>query len=291
MGLVRIHDLNGPPEHVREMVEKAKNLSLLYDQYCNAADHDAHERAAGIHASELSPCLRKVVYNLAGYKPRPVISKFWRQRFMHGHAIHGWLQDDFHKIAARSKAAKLAAKMALDRGWTLDFSDEVRVSPDLQPIAKRLNIHSSCDGIFTFRDETGVEVLRVALEIKSESPDGFDKLKEPKKEHVEQAHVYMACHDVPLTWFFYFSKGSQNNTPSSAPWLVVFDPAIWQSIEDKCAQVMAHAEQGTLPERTETIVCEFCPYTHHCQPQIINSFKKQPAVEAGIRIPGGNRGG
>jgi hypothetical protein len=282
MPLVRISDLNGPSAHVVDMIEKAKSLSILYDQYANDEDDGAH-RAAGIHASELSPCLRKVVYSLLATEKKKNLSKFWRQRFRVGSAVHGWLQDDFHRIARRTKSVECAQQMAIEKGWTLEFESEAPVSPKHQEIAKRFHIHSSCDGVFTFRDPTGTVMLRVGLEIKTENADSYEKLRAPKPEHVEQGHIYMACLDVPLMWFMYFSKGTQNNTPSHGPWLVPFDSRIWAIAEVKCVAALEHAREARLPLRTETIVCQFCPYAYDCQPQILKSGGKKTLESMTIR--------
>src|SRR5581483_9717941 len=107
MPLVTIADLNGPAEEVTECVQIAKELSLMYDHVANT-DDEGKSRAPGIHASELYPCLRRAVYSLMAVERRPRVSKFWRQRFKVGHAIHGMVQADCHEIARRS---------AIDNAW------------------------------------------------------------------------------------------------------------------------------------------------------------------------------
>ena len=230
MPLVTIADLNGPAEEVAECVELAKELSLLYDHIANT-DTDGKDRAPGIHASELYPCVRRAVYSLMNVERRPSIVRFWRQRFKVGHAIHGMVQADCHEIARRSLlegAWRQAERIAKALDYTITFEHEVVVAPDKQPLALAYDIHSACDGVFCFWSRaTGELKLRVGLEIKSEAPDGYEKLKEPKEEHVRQTHLYMACLDLPLMWFFYMNKANQNNTTSTAPFLIAFNTAIW----------------------------------------------------------------
>jgi hypothetical protein len=281
MPLATIADLNGPTDEVVTWIEHAKTLSVLYDTYVNTEDEDSI-RAAGIHASEVSSCLRKVFYTVRDEPKKPVIAKFWRQRFKVGHAIHAMVQRDFKRMARRTFVLPAAEKMAKDRGLFVEFDSEVHLSPRFQQLASELNIHSSCDGVFTFRESPfGPVVLRVGVEIKTESPDGYEKLKAPKPEHMEQVHVYMACLDLPLMWFFYFSKGNQNNTMSQAPFLTPFNPAVWARIEQRCELALAHVQQNDVPPREEGIHCEFCPYSWTCQPRYLNKAARHERVSAG----------
>lgn len=254
MRLTSVSDLSRPAEEIADLIDQATQLSQLYDDYVEADHGDGHERAAGIHASELCGCERKVVYCIQGAPKKKGLKKNWRQRFRFGHAIHDMFQKDFYKMAERSNGS-------------LAFEAEVPVSPKYQAIAAELNIHSSCDGVFTFFDDPNADpVLRVGLEIKTEAPDGYSKLQEPKPEHVEQAHVYMRCLDLPLMYFLYVNKGNQNNTPSIEPFLIRYDPSIWGKLEQRCRRLLKMAADNVLPDRKEGILCDFCPYAPICQP-------------------------
>ena len=172
-------------------------------------------------------------------------------------------------MALRERAMQIAGTYAAEHGLYLEFQEEAPVAPSLQPLAAHYRIFSHCDGIFTFRDggPEGEIVLRVALEIKTEAPSSFEKLRGPKEDHVEQVHLYMACLDVPLVWFFYFNKDNQNNTSSEAPWLIPFNPIVWQRIEERIQKVHLSVQQGVPPEREESIGCDFCPWSWTCQPK------------------------
>lgn len=281
MALVRIRDLQGPKEEVADFVDRATLLSQLYDDSIEADDGDGHLRAPGIHASEISKCERKIVYNILDTpKKKGGIKKVMRQRFQVGKYLHTMLQRDFHQMANNS-------------GGRIQFDSEVPVSPKYQALAAELNIQSSCDGVFTFRDEPyGPAVLRVGLEIKTESPDQYEKLKAPRPDHIEQAHVYMKCLDLPLFYFMYFNKGNQNNTSSIGPFLIQFDQVLWDMLERRCRKALASAEavaakqqevwnterrtltmaelrEVGMPDRKEGMHCEFCPYSETCQPQYL----------------------
>lgn len=291
MPLRSIADLNRPLEEIQPYIDMAKSLNDMYDDFI-VLEQDGHDRAPGIHASELYPCLRKPYYSLTGVPRKPNVSKFWKQRFKVGTAIHLMLQQDFHKLAKRSQrgeAMRVAAALALQMDCYVEFEDELEVSPEKQELARHYNLHSHCDGIFTFyKMDTGEVVLRVGLEIKSEAPDGYAKLTAPKEEHVRQAHIYMACLDLPLMWFFYMNKGNQNNTPSKSPFLITWQPKVWLEIQDRMNVIHQHAAEGVLPARTEGIWCEFCPWAYTCMPQnMMKAFQKADTRRDMIRKPGG----
>lgn len=265
MPLLTIDDLlKYNEEELAAPIHQAKALSSIYDAWLEEDEGDAHSRKPGIHASEVASCPRKMVYALRGETREGRNRKFWRQRFKAGHAIHGWLQDDFHKMAKQS-------------GGALRFESEVKIGPEHQQLAAAFNIQSSTDGVFTFCEAVGedngqplwVDVLRVGLEIKSEAPDGYEKLREPKPEHIEQAHVYMACLDLPLMWFLYTNKANQNNTPSDGNWLIRFDTQLWHSMEQRFKAAHQFAAEGRLPERSEGIYCEFCAFRKPCRPDYL----------------------
>jgi CRISPR/Cas system-associated exonuclease Cas4 (RecB family) len=279
MALASIDDLNGPPEEVEFRIEQAKKLSDLYNDFIDFDQEDGHHRTPGIHASELYPCMRKAVYACLDTPKKNKVSKFWKQRFKVGHAIHNMVQADFHRMAKKqgySEAITFAGHIAAAMNCSMSFEAEVPVSPKLQKLAERYNLHSSCDGVFTFTDlDSGIVVLRVGLEIKSKSQDEYAKLRVPEEQHVAQAHIYMANLDLPLMWFFYMNKSNQNNTNSSAPFLMVWQPDVWQKLEERCRTVLALVERKELPPRTEFIGCEFCPWSYTCKPSIIHSDSPQ----------------
>lgn len=280
MPLVRIADLNQPIEEIQPYIDLARTLSKMYDTLLETWEEDASHRAPGVHASELIKCVRQTYYSVIALEKQNSTSINMRRRFHMGHAIHEMVQRELHKMAAKAQAEEIAQR----NGWYLQFEDEVKVSPKYQELAAKYQIQSSCDGIFTFRElEHGEPILRVGLEIKSENPDGYEKLNGPKKEHIEQMHVYMACLDLPLVWFFYMNKGNQNTTPSTSPWLLPFDPKVWQALEVRAQEVLDHEARGVEPRREEGHHCSFCPYVWKCQPP---SMMKKSQKFISVRRPG-----
>lgn len=259
MPLLTIPDLLSQSEDdVAKLIEQASRLSTQYEAYVEEDAGDGHTRHPGIHASEVSGCQRKIVYSLNSEGRQEQSKNVWKRRFKVGHAIHDMFQRDFEKMAKKSNFA-------------ITFQSEVPIAPTLQIKAAEWQIYSHCDGVFTIRETwDGPAIARVILEIKTASPDEFDKLKGPKPEHIEQAHVYMSCLDIPLTWFLYYNKGNQNYTPSTnTSFLIRYNPEKWTELEKRFEQVHTHVHLKTLPDRTESIVCEFCPFSWTCKPKYL----------------------
>jgi len=284
MPLAKIADLGGDPEEVAYCIEVAQSLSTLYDEFMNNFDEGDDHRSPGIHASEVNKCLRQAAYTIRATEKRKDIAASWQKRFQIGHAVHAMVQEHFKRMCIR-RSKEIAANLASRHGWLVEFEAEVKCAPGKQELASYYNIHSSCDGVFTFTEPGTSEVmLRVALEIKTEAPDSYKDLKKPKDDHVAQAHLYMACLDIPVIWFFYFNKGNQNNTDSSSPWLVVWQPEVWKRLEDRIKRVLTAVHYNEIPPREEGVHCEFCPYSWDCQPAKL-TYKNRKFVT--VRRPGG----
>jgi len=258
--LLRIKDLDGDPNEVASLLGQAGMVSQRFDGYLRGSSRGEEYRSPGIHASEVYGCDRRIVYSLLNY-PRSggETDIVWRKRFMMGQAIHEMLQKEFHNWALSSNS-------------TISFQEELAISPALGGMAAKWDIYSHCDGRLVFRDDwDGPAVLNMLMEIKSISPLGFKDLKEPKPEHIEQTHIYMACLDVPLIWLLYWNKGNQNTTGTDNPnFLVRFSHKKWAEMEQKFERVHQAAALENLPDRSEGVTCEFCAFSHHCQPQILN---------------------
>lgn len=268
MALLTINDLLANRPEDAQYVELARRLGETYEEFLEEEEGDSHERPPGIHASEISGCPRRAVYTLTGTEKREknathMSMRIWKRRFKIGHKVHDMFQTDFERMAKKSGFHKI-----LGKDYKISFVKEFRIDPTKgMYYAAKWDIYSHCDGIFVISDAAGNELIRVALEIKTMSPDEFEKTNKPKPEHIEQAHVYMACIDVPFAWFLYYNKGNQNYTDSSNPsFFITFDKAKWEELEARFEMFHTHAALKTLPPREEGIVCEFCPYAYTCQP-------------------------
>lgn len=261
MPLLKIQDLlEGDPKEVAALLGQAALLSQQFDEHLRNKSQGGEKRAPGLHASEIHGCERRIVYSLLGYPRREDnVDVTWRKRFMMGHAVHDMLQKEFYRWASSSR-------------YRITFEAEMAIQPAMGGAAAKWDIQSHCDGMFVVRDEwDSSAAFRMLLEIKTASPTEFAALTKPKPEHIEQAHVYMACLDVPMVWLLYWNKGNQNTTGTDNPkFLVQFSPRVWASLEERFEKVHQAAALEQLPERTESVVCSFCAFAHECKPTIVN---------------------
>ena len=239
------------------------------------------ERAPGVHASELSPCKRKIVYSIQGEERKQdaeVADSNMQMRFNVGHALHAMLQNDMKRMCATT----------MNTSARIMFKDEVPIHPGIGELAKKWNMHSSCDGLFSYFDEEGFPYLRVGLEIKTMSAGEFEKLMKPKEEHYEQTNFYMAALDVPLMWVLYYNKSNSNFVDSSPPHLFQFDADLWSRTEAKLDEAYKAAGTEELLPRVEGQHCRWCPFAWACQPATLksvgglNSVAHKPNA---IRVP------
>ena len=252
MKLTSIDDLQIPGALALEGL--AQTLSKLYDDFLDDFPEE-DDREPGIHASELCSCLRQTFYTLLSVPKERKVEAFWRKRFEVGKAIHDMIQRHFELMAAHS-------------GGRFTFEKEVKVNDT--PLARELYLASSCDGVFTFFEQS-YPILRVGLEIKSKSEKEYVKLKGPEDKHVDQSIMYMKTLDLPLVWYLYWDKTRQCFTPTQRPYLARFDPVIWAKLEARAHKVLAMAERNQLPEREEGIHCRWCPYQYTCLPPSVKA--------------------
>ena len=284
MPLLTKADLQQPQAYLTPYLESAQFLSQAYYDYVSNNQDEGYSytvevsggkgRAPGIHASEMSNCLRQVVYSLLNVERKADSSTSdvnMLMRFAMGTAVHSLVQSDWHRIAERTRGLWTIAGVA---GCTMTFEDEVEVSPVNGGAAADWDLHSHCDGVFTFWAPDNTMLLRVGLEIKTASDKVFSKLTKPEKYHLEQTTLYMAALDLPLMWVFYYNKSNSNITTSYAPYLFQFDPKLWETLEMRFAQAHHLANTRQLPPGTEGMPCGWCPWSYTCQPKILKG--KQP---------------
>jgi CRISPR/Cas system-associated exonuclease Cas4 (RecB family) len=252
-------------------------LSNLWDAYKAQQSGDSQllvefrgekDRAKGIHASELSGCQRKLTYGAMGVERRIKAEdkNVWMQRvFNIGTIVHAYIQDEMHKMC----------EWLNQGGKQLTFEDEAPIHPGLGGVAQAYNLHSSCDGVFTFWYHVGQGVyapyMRVGLEIKTASEKQYESLSKPKDDHAEQTCLYMAALDVPLMWVLYMNKSNQMVSRSEPPFLFKFNAALWQTLEKRIVTVLGYAQNGQLPAKQEGKHCGWCPFAHTCKPNCLNA--------------------
>ncbi len=302
MKLTTITDLDQPQQVKAPFIERAKLLSSYYEQWKQQFEGDlkyevdirgSRGRSGGIHASEISRCRRLVVYSIQNVERRPpqdsTADTNMKMRFSIGHAVHAMLQAEFKKMC----------EWLNQNGKVLTFEDEVRISPKLEGVAAEWDLHSSCDGVFTFWAPypdgdriSHAPYLRIGCEIKTASPGEYGKLNKPKEEHKEQTCFYQAALDLPLMWVLYYNKGNCNFTGTAPPFLFQFDKDLWErKLETRFAKAHHEAETNKLPSREEGRHCRWCPFAWTCQPltlrsgggRSLSSVARSPGA---LRLPG-----
>jgi CRISPR/Cas system-associated exonuclease Cas4 (RecB family) len=292
MQLLTLDDLNRPQTELEPLIKEAQQLGNRWQQFIKhetgpykyeIEDFGEGGRAAGVHSSELSGCFRKLVYGAAGFERKPQAHEVdvnMKMRFRIGHAVHAMLQAEMHRMAAASNGH-------------LYFESELKIAPHLQDVAAKWDIHSHCDGVFTFcryswEYQQWYAYMRVGLEIKTASGPDFDKIKEPKDDHKDQTCAYQACLNAPLMWTLYYNKSNSNFTNPNAPYLFRFDAKRWATLEQRIGKAREHVHLGVLPDKQEGMPCGWCPFAWHCQPDYLKkkNMKKGSGIAVGAAMLG-----
>lgn len=221
-----------------------------------------HDRPAGIHASEVASCLRKAQYTYFGAEKKHRSTAYWSRILRMGEATHNLLQDEFRYLNGNSG---------------LKAEVEVNINPKTSETARKYNVYGHADVVLTVRDcmDSSLD-MKILVEIKSISEKGFEELKSPKAEHVQQAMLYMKCLDIPVGWIIYWNKGTQVLSEPEAPFIFPFKESVWNIVENRILKVINSTSfsQQSLLDREEGMHCKFCSYAHLCQPKILFRRKK-----------------
>jgi len=247
MRLTTIEEIKSNPGMV---LDASFSLSNLYERYFENPPKD--HRAAGVHASEVVQCMRQAYYSLVSTKKESAIDLDMHRRFLIGEAVHESVQRAFRYVCNMSSAPKIT------------FQSEVStVGTDLH---RDLKVTSSCDGVFTFYDQSTTPFLRMGLEIKTESSTSWKNRSKPEEKHIDQGHVYMKALDLPMMYFMYINKESGTVTPCETPFIQVFDPERWAKIEKRIFTVLDFEALGEPPDFEKGSHCYWCAYRQTCRP-------------------------
>lgn len=271
MPLLTIADLDQPQEVLAPLIKKAQTLSGIYMEFVKddsesfqygVFDGGDEERAYGIHASEISNCMRVSVYSLMHTpKVHNPNARNMKMRFRIGTAVHALIQSEWKRIGIRSKGR-------------IHVEIEAEVAPELQEVAAEWDLHSHCDMVLTlFEDDR--PIVRVGTEIKTKSGPSYDLLKKPESAHLEQTTVYMAALDLPLMWTLYYNKSNSSITTSYPPYLFRFNAGLWERLQMRFAKMHYLAQHKRIPEREEGFHCTWCPYWKTCKPKTLERKKKR----------------
>lgn len=192
-------------------------------------------------------CGRELYYGLIGAESEGAWDPRVRRILDTGTAVHAQLQCYLDEISRKS-------------GDEFEFSPEVDINPDSNPIADRMDISGHTDGECAVR--AGNDEVRFLLEIKTINDAGYSKISSPHSEHLMQGTIYQKCLDAPLIVFLYYNK----NDSSMAEFIQPFDELRWKAIEDKLNMVRRHAMDEDPPDREVSFQCSRCKYKLVCKP-------------------------
>lgn len=270
--LMTIPDLQGNWQHHLDTI---KLLGVWFDDLKRYENTDVsfnvfipseRTREPGVHASEVSGCMRRFVYALSGFERKLLPSQVdvnMKRRFSIGHVIHAMTQAELTRMV-----------MMFGNGY-VEFIDEVKIDPSTNEFTRTYMVYSHSDGLFTFFDANFNPVIRLILEIKTESDKEFEKLTAPRQSHIEQAHIYMRSLDAPVTWFLYYNKSSSLWTPPAAPWLITYDRKLEAQLENRIQAGYKMAYEHSLPQAEEGFSCGWCPFAYDCKPTYLATMGRK----------------
>jgi CRISPR/Cas system-associated exonuclease Cas4 (RecB family) len=204
-------------------------------------------RKAGIHPSAMtSSCLLKIYNEAIGVQKQITNEARELLIFDLGTAAHDMLQS-----------------FGLKGAWGPHYQPEVSVG-DTQ-IAKELMIegHADADSILIVDEIAGAPIFEVGIihEYKTINDNGFESLKnKPKPQHKQQATVYSACLNRPVTVYLYMNKNNSN----LADFPVVFEPHLWEIMRGKAVTVRDAVLSGSPPPADVGYHCNQCGYVYDC---------------------------
>lgn len=198
-----------------------------------------HKRSLGLHPSsacKVGICHLRLYYEITGeINAVRLYDKRMHRIFDTGHVFHQIHQYYFHQM------------------YGAQFRDEVPITDEATFLS------SSADGEFDFTD------LNITLEIKTIKEGGsygWAKVQnKPLADNLRQLHFYMRYSDNPFGILLYINKndGLYKEHP------VVFDPVLWDSIENSVvAPVVAAVKNEQPPAGSPGYQCNQCSVAYRC---------------------------
>lgn len=245
-----------PPKQRKEIANEGRILDGL-DTYLRSLNEEPRRPSTKFSASSIGRasgkslcgnyvigCQRMLYYKYLGADSQSYWTPQGRMRLDAGSAIHEVVQKYLDGMGA-SEYVRFS-----------DFKSEVWLPR--AGMGHRFNLSGRLDGLYRILE------YRYVLEIKTISDKIFHSMASPKKEHVTQAMVYMACFDIPVANMLYISF--EPSLPKKE-FMVQFDPEYWEAITDKLDYVVKCAEEGPAPAREgNAFWCNTCDYRAICQP-------------------------
>jgi hypothetical protein len=193
-----------------------------------------------IHPSEFTgnsagkSCDRCIAYGLMGEAEERVISPKLYRIFHMGHAFHDQIQ--------------AALRMATNG----EFVDEVKVDH-----GENLLFAGHCDGKYK----------KKAVEIKTMSTKGCEKLSRPKKDHIDQVTIYATSPQMEAEEedFIYANK----DTGELHGFVQKVSRKTWARLASRATRIVRSVKEGIMPDRIEKdYICAECKFRWKCRPTL-----------------------
>jgi hypothetical protein len=245
------------PDTTGVEVANLLDLDSAYTEYIRSLPQD--NRQGVFHPSAVGTCRRAAFYEFLSMPSTKTRDPKMGDIFELGHHIHDLVQTRIEGLLQRWCETEPGAK-----AW---FRREV---PYNDPVVKQhwlyddLGIAGTTDFLLHLQSPR-IEQSSV-VEIKSIALDAFNSLKEPKKEHLMQAHLYGLRFNASSGYIWYFCK----NNSKRKVYPYVFDPRIADEAVNWFSDALGRVRTMEEPPREESwFGCDGCSYANICQPEIL----------------------
>lgn len=229
--------------------------------YVEWVETEARDPRSGVfHPSAVGMCKRRNVYEYICTPTKGGAQVADKEIFRLGHGVHGIVQGIIGDLE----------RVLTPKGITYEFYPELPYDPQTDVLYHDFGIGGTTDGLLILNGDGWSQ--RGILEVKSIGDDGFNKLTAPKKDHLMQANLYAFRFNAPVLWFWYYNK---NNSQRRVYRTLADDNILNEAIE-RFADMRAHADAGTLPDREESYyMCPRCEYAWTCEPSTLRHVQRQ----------------
>jgi len=216
---------------------------------CDKRGWVLHEpRYPGIHPSGIAdPCMLKIYWTMIGADAHESIDYRLRLIFDLGHELHGLFQT-----------------YGMMGAWGDYYVPEISINGDTHDLASDFYIegHADADNIAVVENIPNSPIFEVGVvhEYKTINSHGFGQLNKPKPEHKQQACVYGAVTQRPITWFLYMNK----DTSMLKDFTIPFELPLWEAVKIKLQDLVRRYDNDDPPPPTPGFNCQSCGYSFNC---------------------------
>lgn len=206
-------------------------------------------RLPGLHPSQLyHRCMLKIFNQMLGKEEKRIFNFRLQLIFEVGKYVHLMFQN-----------------YGLSGAWGKHYKPEAEVSELLQPLAHELLLEGSADAdnILVIDDIPDAPIFEVGIihEYKTINSNGFGSLTTPKPEHKQQAIVYSAALNRPVTVYLYMNKDTQDLKDMP----IAFDQPLWSIVKDKAVKLNSYYDSGVEPPGFVSYDCKECGFAYSCE--------------------------